>query len=357
MLVSALAHQGRQREALDAVARARRALAIELGLEPSSNLKELERAILEQRETTLIEWPSPALGPRPAEPTTAAPSTQDDEPVHHADSPQHRTIAGGNLADYRLLLLLVVVVGAVLAVLFVVGGNSDSLDGQATTGSQAAGQRATPAPPTTAAGSTTTAPASTAGAASVTVAPTTLPSTVTTSVRRGDESSTGQSEPVPVTTTSTTATTPTAALPSTLSTGETLPPGAERFDRSAELSGIGACIWRAAAQPGQLDIDRASYEVPCDQPHHAEFLAFEDLDARPGAPYPAETELIAHGEQMCERAFADYVGTTWQQSRLNYAYFYPTLDGWEQGDRRTSCFLAGSYLDELFTHSMRDSGE
>ena len=51
LLVAALARSGRQADALDAVARAKRALALELGIEPSPHLRELERAVLDQRDT------------------------------------------------------------------------------------------------------------------------------------------------------------------------------------------------------------------------------------------------------------------------------------------------------------------
>ena len=181
-------------------------------------------------------------------------------------------------------------------------------------------------------------------------------------VRGDNESWTGPSDVVPVattstSTTSTTSTTTTTAPPSTLATGETLPPGAKRFVTADELSGVGACIWRAAARPGQADLDRASYEVPCDVPHQVEFFHFGELDGGPAAPYPSEAEVVAQAEPMCELAFAAYVGTTWERSRLNYVYFSPSPDGWAQGDRGITCFLVGSQIDELFTHSMRDSRE
>jgi predicted ATPase/DNA-binding SARP family transcriptional activator len=49
LLTTALAVDGRQAEALDAVARGRRALALELGIEPGPRLKELEQRVLLQK--------------------------------------------------------------------------------------------------------------------------------------------------------------------------------------------------------------------------------------------------------------------------------------------------------------------
>ncbi len=59
LLVAALAGSGRQADALDAVARARRALAVELGIEPGPHLRELERAILTQQEVSISGSPPP----------------------------------------------------------------------------------------------------------------------------------------------------------------------------------------------------------------------------------------------------------------------------------------------------------
>jgi predicted ATPase/DNA-binding SARP family transcriptional activator len=53
LLVSALAGEGRQADALNAVARARRALALELGVEPGPQLRELEQAVLDQQQSVI----------------------------------------------------------------------------------------------------------------------------------------------------------------------------------------------------------------------------------------------------------------------------------------------------------------
>ena len=53
LLVTALAGGGRQADALDAVARAKRALALELGIEPGPHLRELEQAVLNQDDLVM----------------------------------------------------------------------------------------------------------------------------------------------------------------------------------------------------------------------------------------------------------------------------------------------------------------
>jgi len=65
-LVVALYRCGRQAEALDAYREARRVLDEELGLEPSPELRELERAILTQDDSLAAAAPDPAAAPVPA---------------------------------------------------------------------------------------------------------------------------------------------------------------------------------------------------------------------------------------------------------------------------------------------------
>jgi len=64
LLMLALYRSGRQAEALQAYERTRRALAEELGLEPSESLRELQRRIL-QRDSTLAEPARPRREARP----------------------------------------------------------------------------------------------------------------------------------------------------------------------------------------------------------------------------------------------------------------------------------------------------
>ena len=76
LLVAALARSGRQADALDAVARAKRALVLELGVEPSPHLRELEQAVLDQRDPALLTGITTAAAPKstPQVSTVAVPS-------------------------------------------------------------------------------------------------------------------------------------------------------------------------------------------------------------------------------------------------------------------------------------------
>ena len=63
-LMTALYRSGRQAEALDAYQDARRALVVELGIDPSPALQELERAILRQDPALDVEATAPAVSRR-----------------------------------------------------------------------------------------------------------------------------------------------------------------------------------------------------------------------------------------------------------------------------------------------------
>ena len=64
LLMLALYRTGRQADALDAYRQARDALAEQLGIEPTSELRDLERAILMQDPA--LAAPAPAAAPPPS---------------------------------------------------------------------------------------------------------------------------------------------------------------------------------------------------------------------------------------------------------------------------------------------------
>jgi Bacterial transcriptional activator domain len=94
LLVSALAGEGRQADALNAVARARRALALELGVEPGPQLRELEQAVLDHCRP-------------PCPPRTTAPNNHQQTPLvapdRHGRVPMTRAIGtvGGRVGGWR----------------------------------------------------------------------------------------------------------------------------------------------------------------------------------------------------------------------------------------------------------------
>ena len=145
---------------------------------------------------------------------------------------------------------------------------------------------------------------------------------------------------------------PTAAL-----TGTTLPSGAREMFSLDEVDRVGMCIYRAPVLPGQDDLQRRFFDVGCDQPHQVELIERFDVDGPPRAPYPSEQQVRDDANNRCTRAFATYVGTPYEASRLRYTYFYPSAASWADGDRTVICLLIGEQVDELFDRAMAGSAE
>ena len=74
--------------------------------------------------------------------------------------------------------------------------------------------------------------------------------------------------------------------------------------------------------------------VDCSGPHDAEAYASFTMT---GDSYPGKAEIEKYGDEQCADAFADFVGLPFTKSALNYTYYYPGEDSWQQGDRLILC--------------------
>jgi hypothetical protein len=74
--------------------------------------------------------------------------------------------------------------------------------------------------------------------------------------------------------------------------------------------------------------------VPCDEHHDAEVYSTFDL---PEGEYPGDHDLAADTLDACTAEFDEFVGTAYQDSVLDVAYFFPTASLWRLGDRGVSC--------------------
>lgn len=90
--------------------------------------------------------------------------------------------------------------------------------------------------------------------------------------------------------------------------------------------------------------------VSCWAPHDAEFYAFGVYD---DGPFPGLESLAADGDAFCLDQYADYVGTSYDESALYYDFFMPTADTWAYGDRELACVILA---DEPMEESARGSG-
>lgn len=79
LLATAYLQSGRQADALDALARARRALALELGLEPGARLREIEEQILRRHESGEPRAQAPPASSRPGQMKSTLVGRQDEQ--------------------------------------------------------------------------------------------------------------------------------------------------------------------------------------------------------------------------------------------------------------------------------------
>ena len=96
--------------------------------------------------------------------------------------------------------------------------------------------------------------------------------------------------------------------------------------------------------------------VDCDEPHLAELIGTPELDAGPNAEWPGQTAVDRQSEDLCLAVFEDYVGVSFEESKLDASYISVAEAYWLGGDRLVICFVETSSAAP-FTSSVRDLGE
>lgn len=114
----------------------------------------------------------------------------------------------------------------------------------------------------------------------------------------------------------------------------------------------GMCIVSLGGTDGtveQLDV------VDCDASHEAEVFSVFELEGGDDDDFPGTAGVESDASSGCEERFEDYVGISFQESRLQATFLAPTEDTWAGGDREVVCvaFLDDGDLDE----SIEGSGE
>jgi hypothetical protein len=74
----------------------------------------------------------------------------------------------------------------------------------------------------------------------------------------------------------------------------------------------------------------------CGEMHHFEVFAEPVLD---DVAFPGDDEVTRLGDEACYESFAGYVGSSWEDSALDYGWLTPTEDSWTAGDREVTCYL------------------
>lgn len=74
--------------------------------------------------------------------------------------------------------------------------------------------------------------------------------------------------------------------------------------------------------------------VPCSKPHDSE--AYKSITLKNG-DFPGADAIKTQAEQGCAAAFPDFVGISYDDSKLSISYYFPTSDSWANGDREILC--------------------
>lgn len=76
--------------------------------------------------------------------------------------------------------------------------------------------------------------------------------------------------------------------------------------------------------------------VPCSEPHDLEAFHAQDIA---GDEFPGIDAAQSEADQVCEDAFASFVGLTYDESVLGFNYYVPTAGSWDAGDREILCLI------------------
>ncbi|WP_050760907.1 septum formation family protein [Aeromicrobium marinum] len=88
--------------------------------------------------------------------------------------------------------------------------------------------------------------------------------------------------------------------------------------------------------------------VPCDEPHREQAYGTFDL---PAGTYPGEDQVIDAAESGCLELFEPWVGESYDDSVLDFSFFYPVEQNWPE-DREVLCIAIS--FDEV-TESLKGS--
>lgn len=312
LLITALYRSGRQADALAAYQRVRRILAVELGIEPSAPLRQLEHKVLVQ-DAGLA---APSTSPRPVSASTAndAPLTAaaDAEPppaVADLGAPRGLATSALALGILALGLFWFGVVSVLIAVLAVVCGTIAAR--RAITAGRPADRRAAGA-------IITGVVAFSAGLGLLLYRHVTPDSETADRTQVSNDSETA--DRVEVSNESPEDGRVTAIA--NLQTGDCLNP----------LSGAPPPVPGA----GVTQIPETVLQVPCQVPHEQEVYHLFELGL---GPYPGDEQVRAQALEQCSARFQNYVGVAADESELDFFYVFPDRYAWEQGIRVGGCSL------------------
>jgi Septum formation len=127
----------------------------------------------------------------------------------------------------------------------------------------------------------------------------------------------------------------------------------DRIGGSAADLQVGECFDRPAETAEISDVQRQ----PCNEAHDAEVFLVVDHPAAEGDTYPITLTFGNFVDEQCKPAFKTYTGLDFDTATdLDLSYFYPTREGWSDGDREVTCYIARAD-DAKMTSSVRAATE
>jgi hypothetical protein len=95
---------------------------------------------------------------------------------------------------------------------------------------------------------------------------------------------------------------------------------------------VGTCFTVGdLGREGTGDVETAS----CDEAHDEEAYLVDELD---GGAFPGGYEVLDEAAALCDAAFGDYVGASYDESLADYGVLAPTEKGWDDGERSVVCY-------------------
>jgi hypothetical protein len=117
----------------------------------------------------------------------------------------------------------------------------------------------------------------------------------------------------------------------------------------------GACGDVPRLQVGGALDPAAFVETTCEQPHTVEIGPVFDYPAGGDVDFPGADNVDGYATDECISRFADYVGTDYLTSIVDFLIVAPDEDGWDDGDRRIACILYRTDFEQL-TVALEGSG-
>ena len=122
-----------------------------------------------------------------------------------------------------------------------------------------------------------------------------------------------------------------------------------RDNQSADDLAVGTCF----DVPTQTSVSTVT-KHECTLAHDAEVFHNAEYDGD-SETYPISLTMDRFVTDTCGPVFETYVGEAFEDSDLSIGYFYPSRDGWDDGDRTVTCYAQRDDEAKLTT-TVKDSG-